>query len=356
MTTKTHAKDFSPSQADRWLTCGGSIALIRSMGELPDTSNPASVQGVAAHALLEKALKKEQNPHNFGGKFNGMSLDSETYKYVDNAWTYIRKFKGKMRWAEQQVNISATGDVGTLDAACFNKRKQRLHIFDYKNGRHPVDPKNNRQLMLYAIGVIEKLGLISGQSVWLHIVQPRTNPAVGKMWKTDVQSLMVFSEHVRKEVARIKAGKAKLVPDPKACFWCPAKAICPALKKVANDAAKTDWEIGKPKALDVDLTPVELWLDATRDAMVKGLLTGVSLTHYKLVTAHPRREWKSSITPETLHKLGYKLSDVAPRKLIGIGEAEKLLTIKDLKNSVILKTSDKPHLARIDDARPEYEE
>lgn len=368
MVKKKHKKrthyDLSPSQSDRWLVCGGSVNLIASADieeeEDTDLDSPSN-RGTAAHEMLEHALNKGISPFNFDKvKFNGRTIEAHNVEAVDSAWTYIRKVaKGGDIYTELEVPIACIGGSGHLDAAVMDE-EDALHVFDYKNGRHLVSPKDNAQMKLYALGMMANFHKLKATfPVVLHIVQPMANSKVAEKWATTVGDLKKWALKVEKHVAKIRDGTARFNPGAKQCYWCPVKAECPALAKKAIAEARMDHaeKLGIEDLEQIDLEVIGMWLATVRERLSEALAAGYKSDNWKLVYgSSPRRSVQDAHKAIIdFKKRGYDLNQVAPRMLAPLSVLDKVVGEKDLKRHIILKKSDTPTLARSDDERDEFQ-
>jgi hypothetical protein len=366
---------FSPSGAHRWLHCPGSVLACEREG-VKDTSNEASELGTAAHELLEAALKSGKSPEAFRGrKFNGRVPDDRMLEAVDKACDYIRGVaKGATILTEMEVQIPAMRGKGHLDAACVGDGRM-LHVFDYKNGRHLVDPADNEQMKLYALGLWELLKgprITTASKVRLHIVQPNANPEVGAHWDTTVGTLQQWGAKIVAPVAdSILNGTAKInASNPEACRWCPRRGRCKQFAQASTERAKLDWADvvagcaipETPSELSAKELAALLEFRDTLDEWLKALyVEGMSrarlgkLPGYKVVAGNPRRVWTEYAAKSLKALLGAKA--FTEPELIGITAAEKLLPAKTRAATMEGLTTKKPGgplLARADDKRPTY--
>lgn len=364
---------FSPSGAHRWLYCPGSVLACEREG-VQDTSNAASELGTAAHELLEASLSSGKSPEAFrGNKFNGIVADDTIIDPVDKACDYIRNVAGKATiLTELEVQIPAMRGKGHLDAACVVAGSM-VHVFDYKNGRHLVNPANNEQMQLYALGLyaaLQGLRLRTASAVRLHIVQPNANPEVGAHWDTTIGELQQWAVKVVVPAAdAILNGTAKIdASNPEACRYCPRRGRCTQFAKANAERAKLDWAdvIGGCALPETpaELTPKELaallefrdtfdaWLKALYIEGLKRARLG-KLPGYKVVSGNPRRVWTEHAAKSLKALLGAKA--FTQPELIGITAAEKLLPAKTREETMAGLTTKKPGgpiLAPASDKRP----
>ena len=177
-----HAR-LSPSGAEKWMTCPGSVALE---ADEPDTSNDYSDEGTAAHFLASTCLEMLNNAVAFKGQsisvFNGKGdwtfaahkypgvKPSNTYTIDDEMAAYVQLYLDKVReyadggtlLVEQRMSIShLTGEenaAGTADAVIL--QGDEIIIADLKYGMREVDGDRNKQMMVYALAALREYELL----------------------------------------------------------------------------------------------------------------------------------------------------------------------------------------------------
>ena len=231
MSEKRHS-EIGPSAADRWIHCPASVQMSRG---IPTHDTKFTQEGTIAHLAAEVAACEA-----FGRPGPSEALTAQfTPEMTQGAafWAgYLQgQFPGAHGFPEQPIDLTETlgaPSFGTTDFAAVGGYTDG--VADYKFGRGVrVKATGNTQLLLYAAGVWETLGLgdlgwPESRQVVLTIVQPRIattiTPAIAD-WGT----VLEWS----KEVARPAAQKAlsdkpgQPVPGPW-CRWCPARTRCPA--------------------------------------------------------------------------------------------------------------------------------
>ena len=197
---------LSPSDAKKWLTCAASLACEK---DIPNTSGKAAVTGTACHTIAEVHLNQYI-------KGTALPLEREVGAYVldegkGQIKALIRPMKGAVlitadmieqvrkytdyckaiidvaTYAKLEMRVNLTevlhpgymfrvaGEPGDGNAGVFktvetfgtadlvavqelaNTDEHMLIIGDLKTGRHRVEAKENKQLMLYALGVYRRL-------------------------------------------------------------------------------------------------------------------------------------------------------------------------------------------------------
>ncbi len=185
-TPETHAL-LSPSSASRWLACTPSARLE---AELPDTQSFASSEGTLAHAIGELYCNYAAgliDPKKFTAELEKLQ-DDELYQkemdsYCEGYAAYVmERFNDARRTTpdaiiemEQKVDLFTyvPDSYGTVDNTII--ADGCLEITDLKYGKGvEVSAKENKQLMLYALGAIEKYEMVYDiNRVRMNIYQPR---------------------------------------------------------------------------------------------------------------------------------------------------------------------------------------
>lgn len=378
---------FSASASERWLACPGSLALSQGLESEPSF---ASAEGTMLHALGEQCLREGSDPCDFIGasyKADGFefTLDDEQAAAATTYVEYIRGFSGIKMYEVRSNYAAALGldddlAFGTADCVIWQEDTQHLHIVDAKFGRKFVSAQENRQLILYAIGVVETLRAVGDdpQEITLHIVQPRVSavPVPYTFSAAELQDYADdYAEAAEKGQAAIDAytpgREVELLPYLVAgdaqCQWCPAKANCPALRKVVDESMKNVPDaVGFMSSADLSreqsrLVLIRMYCDAIETETTRRLLAGEPVDGYKMVMGREgNRKWSDEEkTADLLEKLQvtYKLAESdlwSPKKPKTLPQIEKVL--KKAKVPVNLepyqvRSPAKPTMAAADDPR-----
>lgn len=338
---------FSPSAAERWMTCPGSIVLSDGM---PDNTSEYASEGTMAHAFAERWLLMHFAQHGAAPFIGGP--DEEMAKHVK---VYVDEcirlaIKGAKIYTETRVLIN--DDVhGTADFLAWHPETRTLYIRDLKYGAGvPVSVERNIQLRIYALAALITMKL-PVNTVNIGIVQPRYDHPDGFIRSVDFDTTDLLDLHAdvldavghaeKAESAKGSKGwdETYLKPSEKGCRWCPASAKCPALKKKAQSLAKQVFAPELPYdsmalAQTLDFLPIlEGWIKNTREFAYGEAEKGIEIPDYKLVEKQAVRKFKEDIDREKLATtLGVKVADILkPAELIGIGDAEKLAPGKNAK-------------------------
>ena len=368
-----HAK-YGASDSAAWIGCP---QFLKMKELLPDTESPYAKAGTCAHAIAEfKARAYFLEPlgkRAYNAKLKKLQADPAYEKDMDDATDlylstlkeYALAFKETpVVLLEQRVNYSeyAPGGFGTAD--CLMLGEGRLHVVDYKNGAGvPVSAEYNSQMMLYALGALQTLRLIYGdsiQDVTLTIVQPHAGGV--KEWKTTTQYLREWGETVVKPaVKRAEEGTSPAVTGGH-CRFCRGKAQCPArLKEVLSMEPMTAKE---PKLL----TPAEIsdaltrgkriaeWYKSLEDYALSAALAGTVFPGYKIVEGRSSRAWSDTdAAMQTLQDRGLDESMLYERKPVTVAGLEKIVgkkTFADNYADLVATSRGKPTLVEESDKRP----
>ena len=389
---------LSPSGAKKWLTCSASVACEK---DIPNTSGKAAVTGTACHTIAEVHLNQYI-------KGNALPLEREVGAYVlDEGKGQIKALISPMKGAvlitadmieqvrkytdyckaiidvatyaklEMRVNLTevlhpgyeGVETFGTADLVAVqelaNTDEHMLIIGDLNTGRQRVEAKENKQLMLYALGVYRRLKRRYNITVVrLVIFQPYAGGA--SEWDISVEGLELFAKFAQKRALlaldayfrgkkNLKASDFK--PSVDGCQWCRFSEQCAARTKTVNSVLAEELE----DDFALELTPEQLvaeyeklpllrqHIDKVEKAMASALHSGKKVPGYKLVEGRPgNRAWKDA--KEVYEKYGYKLTKEV---LMTPTEAVKVIPEEELKDFITRKPG-APCVAAADDKRPEW--
>lgn len=392
---------LSPSGAKKWLTCAASLACEK---DIPNTSGKAAVLGTAMHTIAEVHLNQYI-------KGTALPLEREVGAYVlDEGKGQIKALISPMKGAvlitadmieqvrkytdyckaiidvatyaklEMRVNLTevlhpgyeGVETFGTADLVAVqelaNTDEHMLIIGDLKTGRHRVEAKENKQLMLYALGVYRRLKRrYNITTVRLVIFQPYAGGA--SEWDISVEGLELFAKFAQKRALlaldayfrgkkNLKASDFK--PSVDGCQWCRFSEQCAARTKTVNSVLAEELE----DDFALELTPEQLvaeyeklpllrqHIDKVEKAMAAALHSGKKVPGYKLVEGRPgNRAWKDADAIEVSH------GDILKKEvLMSPTEAAKVLSADEMAalEPFITRKPGAPCVATADDKRPEW--
>ena len=408
-TPQDHAV-FSASSAHRWMRCAGAIAMEQGM---PDRSSGFAEEGTAAHEVCAQALLTGVDASAFLGWFvsikkgkvthfgpamvtdNAEAVYEVTQTMVDHVQTYLDlvrglcQIEGAMLFVEQRVQfghvIDIEGQFGTSDATIVVPGE--IIVVDFKYGMGvEVNAQENEQLMLYALGALEKYKFIHGvQRVRMIICQPRINHM--SEWSCSVEELLAFGRKAR--VCAAKASKCltqvhdvkNMNPGEKQCRFCKAKAVCPALaaqvmasitddfvdlddvdqtqRKVENGVDLVKHMNETQLASAMSAAPlVEMWIKAVREEVYKSLMEGKNIKGFKLVRGKQgNRKWSDEKAAEealikTLGEEAHKKSLISPTDAEKKMKKVAPLVWPDIQSKLVTRSPGSLSVAPESDERP----
>lgn len=399
---------LSPSGAKKWLTCSASLACEK---DIPNTSGKSAVTGTACHTIAEIHLNQYI-------KGTALPLEREVGAYVlDDGKGQIKALISPMKGAvlitadmieqvrkytdyckpiidvatyaklEMRVNLTevlhpgyeGVETFGTADLVAVqelaNTDGHMLIIGDLKTGRHRVEAKENKQLMLYALGVYRRLKRRYNITVVrLVIFQPYAGGA--SEWDISVEGLELFAKFAQKRALlaldayfrgkkNLKASDFK--PSVDGCQWCRFSEQCAARTKIVNAVLAEELE----DDFALELTPEQLvaeyeklpllrqHIDKVEKAMAAALHSGKKVPGYKLVEGRPgNRAWtdaKEVIDTAEFYEIDRKM--LFKTSLVSPKEAEAAFKNTDawpILEKLITRKPGAPCVSTADDKRPEW--
>lgn len=404
---------FRPSSAGRWTKCLGSVHL-GSKAPKDRKSSVYADEGTAAHIVVADALEGKRQPEEWvdrwvqlPGRAAGQIVDEEmmeaaqfTVGVVAERWTPTQVMK-----IEHQLSLAALDPTdpllgenrGTGDCVLIDPGIRKLTIIDLKYGKGVQVPGDSPQLKDYALmGLLTFAPLVEAAGGWAEVetivVQPRNRNESDRIKAVshDPFDLMM-------SFAGTLVGSMEAALDPEAplvtgshCRWCPAAAICPALKTEATNIAQekaaegfaavpmhassppvllpTKVYVGtveQPRAVTAekglvtlpsasDLAPAEIstilgreemydaFMAAVKHRAVQYLEGGIEIPGWGLESRSGNRRWKDVETlPALLRDLGLKTSEMYTEpKLLSPAQMEKKLPTA--KRALIADQFDRP--------------
>ena len=373
-----HAK-LSPSAAERWFNCPGSVVLS---ADIPESSSSYADEGTKAHGLAELMLKDQPRATGYPAEMR------------DNVRVYVDHVKALadgpdiILQVEQQVKVS-DDCWGTADALIWNPKLKTLYVRDLKYGAGvAVEVTNNLQLKIYALAALLTAGY-PAEVIDVGVVQPRIPHADGTARSKEYLAvdLIDFHADLLDAIARVRQAETNgdlylkfksskpeaaaeweskyLHPTVKGCQWCPSSATCPKVKLLAQETAKQAFTVatvdnGGVRSYDpeeladtLDKLPIlEAWIKNVREFAYAEAEKGHAIPNYKLVEKRPSRKWRDEQeAADALDMLGI---DCFEKKLMTPAAVEKTLP-KDQKNlleQLTVKESSGHTLVHESDTRP----
>ncbi|ECC9987773.1 DUF2800 domain-containing protein [Salmonella enterica] len=411
---------LSPSSAKKWLNCPAALAC--EFG-LPNESGQAAVNGTVMHLVAETVLNRVIKGENVrADTYKGVyalnegkgpikalvksekgavlitdDFVSQVNKYVD----YCRPIIDAAELVEVESRVNLTRVLhpgvelngnplqtfGTADLVAVlqndwsdENSKYTLVVGDLKTGRHKVAAKENKQMMLYALGLLRVYKLLYDiTAVRLVIFQPYAGGA--DEWDTTPEALEQFGKFAQGRALRaidaFQRGKkglkpADFRPGNDACQWCRFAEKCNAKRKVASreiesdladgiladEDTKTEMSLDQLKAEYDKLPLMRQHIADIEKAMYAALMRGETVEGLKLVEGRPgNRSWD---LPDDIGDLvaQWGIEDLMTKQsLLSPTEAEKVMKGHEkweLLEARITRKPGPPSIATSDDKRPAW--
>lgn len=412
---------LSPSAAKKWLGCPASLAC--EVG-IPNESGAAAVNGTAMHTLSEYALNAIKDGHqgrdfdvakffasvaservvvrNEGKGPMVIAADEQpgdvlvTADFVSQVSKYVNYCAPIMAAAEVveiESRVSLTRILhpgfelkgakletfGTADFVALLRNPDGIYtliVGDLKTGRHKVTAAENKQEMLYALGLLRKYRLSYDISaVKLFIFQPYAGGA--DEWDTTPTALEHFAKFASKQALKAldayQRGKKGLTsadfrPSNDACQWCRFSEKCNAKVKAASHTVDEMEDIGRleltPDVLKAEWDKLPLMRQHIADiekAMYTHLMAGKPMDGLKLVEGRPgNRAWADVRSVEQFIELHGGVKEIMYKQsLLSPTEAEKALKgdwsdVYAELQPLIARKPGQPSIAAADDKRPAW--
>ncbi|EAR5110822.1 DUF2800 domain-containing protein [Salmonella enterica subsp. enterica serovar Cerro] len=403
---------LSPSSAKKWLNCPAALAC--EFG-LPNGSGQAAVNGTVMHLVAETVLNRV---------IKGEDITADTYKGVyalnegkgpikalvtpekgavlitDDFVSQVNKYVDYCRpiidaaelvEVESRVNLTRVlhpgaelnGEplhtFGTADLIAVMPSAPHdcgtghmLIVGDLKTGRHKVLAKENKQMMLYALGLLRVYKrLYDITAVRLVIFQPYAGGA--DEWDTTPEALEQFGKFAQgralKAIDAFQRGKkglkpADFRPGNSACEWCKFSEKCSARSKSATKTVESDLS-DEIEMTDEQIVAEYLKLDVMRQhisdiekAMYKLLMNKGATGGFKLVEGKMgNRSWDNAEDVGDLVSQ-WGIEDLMSKQvMLTPTEAEKVMKGHDkwdLLQVRITRKPGQPSIATADDKRPAW--
>lgn len=407
---------LSPSSAKKWLNCPAALAC--EFG-LPNESGQAAVNGTVMHLVAETVLNRilkgeDIRADTYKGAYvlnegkgpikalvkpeKGAVLITDDFvsqvnKYVDYCRPIIdaaelvevesRVNLTRVMHPERRFRMPAPGGglltdeplqtFGTADLVAVMPDGM-LIVGDLKTGRHKVLAKENKQMMLYALGLMR---LYDITAVRLVIFQPYAGGA--DEWDTTPEALELFgkfaSKAALKAIDAFERGKkglkpADFRPSSDACQWCRFAEKCTAKRRMAGGSLadkeaesdlsddSTEMTLDQLKAEYDKLPLMRQHIADIEKAMYAALMRGEQVEGLKLVEGRQgNRSWSDT---EAVQLIARGNPDIMYKEtLLSPTEAEK--EVKALHPEIwahletyVTRKPGQPSIATADDKRPEW--
>ncbi|MRI74078.1 DUF2800 domain-containing protein [Enterococcus mundtii] len=373
MPVENHAL-LGASSAHRWLVCP---PLARLEENIKDRGSSFAEEGTAAHELAELQLMKRFKLLATRAVNSRLKLFKETNGYYDQSMEdyvslycdlveeRVNQYENAVVELEQRVDFTkwVPEGFGTSDVVILSD--QAIEIIDLKYGKGvPVDAYLNPQLMLYALGAVDKYDIIyEFETVRMTIIQPRLDYI--STFEIEKEELMYWADNyvapravqawegigewkITDDVVKFSKVRAQLRPRAERNFQVVDKYELKEAPLLTNE------EIAEI----LDRAPeIKKWLEHVESyALQKARDEGENFPGWKVVAGRSNR--KVSDVEGLLMILeaeGFEDEDILkPQELKAIGQLEKVVGKKkfaELAKEFIIKPEVKPVLVAETDKR-----
>lgn len=365
-----HAK-LSPSSAERWIHCPGSVALADQLP--PPGSSTYADEGTLAHAVAELKLRKsigEIAPKQYDKELAKLQESEYWCGEMDEATdfyeaTVIKRLAAAGADAELMIEQHFSLDkwvpesFGTSDAVVIGG--STVEVIDLKYGKGvKVSAEHNAQLRLYGLGASALFGdLYDFDTVRYTIIQPRLDHVSTE--EVTLSELLLWAEEEVAPRAIMALEGTDYMACGDWCRWCPAKAICRKRAEYNLEIAKDDFK-APPLLTDEEIVEVlgradsmKKWVEDIQTYALEQALAGKHYDGWKLVEGRSIRKYADDLkVAETLVAAGYDEAMLYERKLYGITAMEKIVGKKKLTTTLgdlLIKPAGKPTLVPESDKR-----
>lgn len=372
---------LGPSKAHRYLVCTGSIHFDREMPE-----SIWAEDGKLGHDILERILKGQIVLT--GDDINGTPAPAYRIQQAIEVRDFIHQWRQVHPdfVMEMETPLSITQALGlglgfnnpdrahlfdgTADVVAYNDIEAL--VLDAKFGFVRVEPENNPQLMLYAMGLLDELRRIFGKTpklITLVIAQPNYEGIMDfrehRMTLIELRQWYSTNHEAIERAWDAAGGDLEAVvfnaSSEKACRYCPGRSVCDARTKKAYDMASEEWRMTKTLADLLPMLPaIRHICDDLEKTAVKMLAEGQPVPGFKLVESRSIRKWAVpdvDVIQAANEILGLERdAGFAPRKLLSPAQMEKKFGTKGkaLTEAMAMVPRGGPKLVPDSDPREPY--
>jgi hypothetical protein len=314
---------YSASSLDRLAICPPSARLSK---DIPEIQSKDAERGTRIHALGELILLGKDDTDGFPNGTEQEDIDVAK-GYAEYVWD-VADIGGTI-YVEESFH-KALADIhadlgGTADAVVVSNRD--LHIIDLKTGRNPIDAKENKQMLTYGLGALLTHGINKFDNVHLHIYQPNNISKV----IYPLERMADWAIELKVIAKRADDPFEKPVPHAKACYYCKAKPVCPAMREKALDAAKQDFADNDLEKLLDDAEIASLWADSVKDHGKKALEDGKDAGKWYLKSGRKMVTYKDKVGAEAYfagNPVAFEIKSVSALEKAGYEVPEQYLERK----------------------------
>ena len=366
ITPDQHSDLVGGSTASRRIGCPRSYALEQQVPK-DDRGSIFAQEGTTLHEICAIVLEKDIEPTTLlpftftSSKDGGWSFTVEHDLWEDKGETALASFDKFVAETEERLGAEFTyivensvqfpgipGAFGTSDVIgrCGNE----IFVLDWKFGRRIVPAEENKQLMFYACGALntekaffEGMDLNHETPVTMVIIQPALSSGID-VWQTNLLRLRHFEVELQQTIRVIEEqGENAPIQDGPWCTFARCKTICPlhlgAAKMLATKFGELQARLTAPKQETNDwperyadlmdlVDMVESFASEVRKRAHHAAEQGMEIPGWALEMKRPGpRKWNCEDRDviSFMEGEGFDLDQIAPRKVLTLPQAEKIL-------------------------------
>lgn len=371
ITPDQHSDLVGGSTAARRIGCPRSYHLEQLVPK-DDRGSVYAQEGTTLHEIVAIVLEKDVEPTTLlpftfeSKKDGGWSFTVDEDLWEEKGEPALAAFDKFVAETEDRLGAPFTymvensvqfpgipGAFGTSDV--IGRCGDEIFVLDWKFGRGIVPATENKQMMFYACGALntartffDGMVLHHATPVTMVIIQPARSDGID-VWTTDMLRLHHFEIELQTTIDTIKAeGKDAPVQDGPWCHFARCKVVCPLHLGAAQKLSERFGDLqarlaGKPQETNdwperyadlMDLVDmVESFASEVRERVHHAAEQGMEIPGWALEMKRPGpRRWNCEDRDVIafMEGEGFDLDEIAPRKVLTLPQAEKILKKADV--------------------------
>lgn len=304
---------IAPSSLHITAHCAGWIKNASLLPLLPRTEE--QLEGDAAHwvSLTMALWPNLEEPMNLLVGTTAPNGVEVTDEMLDGGFLYLDALEGRPGIGESTVPITRIHETrcwGSPDWWQWSAATKTLRVVDYKFGFKFVEVWENWQLIAYAAGLMEFLGLSDSEVILeLVIVQPRSYHRDGpiRTWRCSATKIRSQVNILNSQAHEALESENPTTKSGDHCLQCAARVGCTTYQKsvgaildfvgVAEPLLQTPGDIGRELRLVQDarerLKGRQTGLEAMAEQMIR---SGQAVPFYGLESSAGRLKWLDGVS------------------------------------------------------------
>lgn len=331
-----------PSKASTWVRCAGHPYLAADGPLWSDDDEDVTVRedGTACHWLAFERSQGRQIPNDAQAP-NGVDIREEMQEACDMYFDAVSQWGTGSAWFELPVMCKRVHEQcgGTLDVGAYDPARNVIFVGDLKFGYRFVDVRDNWQLLCYAVGLQNHLGILTdvGLTFEFLIVQPRSYHRDGP-----VRRWRVAATEARALINQLSnAAHAALAPNPTCtvnpgCGRCEGRHRCETLQQAGltgldESHAATPHDLpfaaaeDELRRLQHAQDVINARITGLEQQVMFGMKRGAPSRYFVIEQSTGRKAWNEGSAPIMRNLATLYGVNIAKEQLITPTQAEKVL-------------------------------